>query len=177
MSDAFIGEIRMLGFNFPPKNWAACDGQLLLIAQNTALFSILGTTYGGNGTTNFGLPDFRGRVPISFGQGPGLSDRTQGEIAGVESVTLVAAEIPTHNHGGAPLANVAVGASKSPSGSFPATPAVNVRFRTMYSNAAADTQSATSLPSVGLGQAHANIMPYQCILFAICQVGVFPPRP
>src|SRR5262245_26202423 len=98
MSDPFIAEIKMFGGNFAPLGWATCDGQLLPISQYTALFSLLGTTYGGDGVTNFALPDLRGRVPMHPGQGPGLSPRTLGEKAGTETVTLTTAQLPAHNH-------------------------------------------------------------------------------
>src|SRR3954468_23228168 len=98
MSEPFLGEIRMFGGNFAPRGWAFCNGQILSIAQNTALFSLLGTTYGGNGQTTFGLPDLRGRVAVSAGQGPGLSNYSLGELAGSESVTLTSANMPAHNH-------------------------------------------------------------------------------
>jgi microcystin-dependent protein len=178
MSDAFIAEIRMVGFNFPPKNWAQCDGQVLPIAQNTALFSLLGTTYGGNGTSNFALPDLRGRIPIHTGQGPGLSDYVQGQKAGVENVTLTTNQIPAHNHGGTLFANSATGTATSPTGLVPSAPAgVNPRFAKMYSSAATDTTNSTALVSQGGGQAHSNLMPYLSVLFVICQFGVFPARP
>lgn len=96
--EPFLGEIRWVGFNFAPKGWATCDGQLMPISQNTALFSLLGTMYGGNGQTTFALPDMRGRVPLHSGQGPGLSPRDQGETGGLETVTLTTAEIPSHTH-------------------------------------------------------------------------------
>src|SRR5215475_4860563 len=98
MSNPFLGEIRMVPFNFAPKGWALCNGQILSIAQNTALFSLLGTTYGGNGVTTFALPDFRGRTPIHFGQGPGLSNRALGQVGGEENHTLIVAELPSHTH-------------------------------------------------------------------------------
>lgn len=98
MSDPFLGEIRMVGFNFNPVGWALCNGQLLPIAQNSALFALLGTTFGGNGTTTFGLPDLRGRAPVGMGNGPGLTPIVQGEQAGVEQVTLLQTQMPTHTH-------------------------------------------------------------------------------
>src|SRR5438477_6856604 len=112
--DPFVGEIRMFGGNFAPRDWAVCDGQLLAIAQNTALFSLLGTTFGGNGQTTFGLPDLRGRVPIHWGQGPGLSPRTEGESAGTESVTVSANELPPHTHALALGATQSAGDSSKP---------------------------------------------------------------
>src|SRR6201988_2605027 len=98
MADPFVAEIRFFPFNFAPKGWAWCDGQLLPLSQNTALFSLLGTTYGGNGKSNFALPDLRGNAPLHFGQGPGLSDYVQGEFSGQESVTLLSSEMPLHTH-------------------------------------------------------------------------------
>jgi microcystin-dependent protein len=112
MSEPFIGEIRMVGFNFAPRGWAQCAGQLMSIAQNSALFSLLGTMYGGNGQTTFGLPDLRGRGPVGIGQGPGLANITQGELSGVESVTLLNAQMPAHSHSvPASMAPVAVSGS------------------------------------------------------------------
>src|SRR5438270_2669849 len=99
MSEPFLGEIRMFGGNFAPRGWSLCNGQLLPIAQNTALFSLLGTTYGGNGQTTFALPDLRGRVPLHWGQGPGLSNYDLGEQTGTESVTLLSTQMPAHSHG------------------------------------------------------------------------------
>ena len=98
MSEPFLGEIRMVGFNFAPQGWAFCQGQIMSIAQNTALFSLLGTMYGGNGQTTFGLPDLQGRSPVGIGQGPGLSPIVQGEMAGTENVTLLASNMPMHTH-------------------------------------------------------------------------------
>src|SRR5512132_2194680 len=98
MADPFIAEIRLFAGNFAPRGWATCDGQLLSIAQNTALFSLLGTTYGGNGQTNFALPDLRGRAAIHQGQGPGLSQYVLGEVGGLENVTLITTQIPAHTH-------------------------------------------------------------------------------
>src|ERR1041385_5154353 len=98
MSQPFIAEIILVGFNFAPRGYALCNGQLLSIAQNSALFSLLGTTYGGNGTTTFALPDLRGRSPMHFGSGPGLTPRVQGEVFGTESVTILQSQMPPHNH-------------------------------------------------------------------------------
>lgn len=98
MSEPFIGEVRAVGFNFAPRGWALCAGQLMSIAQNTALFSLLGTTFGGDGMTKFGLPDYRGRSPVGMGNGPGLSAITQGQASGTETVTLLTAQMPSHNH-------------------------------------------------------------------------------
>src|SRR5439155_18983562 len=109
MSEPFLGEIRLFGFNFAPRGWAFCQGQLLPIAQNTALFSLLGTTYGGNGQTTFALPDLRGRVAVGFGQGPGLSNIDLGQVSGAETATLTQAQMPAHGH----LASVSQAAASS----------------------------------------------------------------
>src|ERR1700719_3340863 len=118
MATPYIGEIRMFGGNFAPRNWALCNGQLLLISQNTALFSILGTTYGGNGTTTFGLPNLQGRVPIHWGSGAGLSTYAPGQTAGAESVTLLQSNLPPHSH--AVNAIASGGNQASPAGTVPA---------------------------------------------------------
>jgi microcystin-dependent protein len=122
MSEPFLGEIRMVGFNFEPKGWAYCNGQLMSIAQNSALFALLGTTFGGDGVTTFGLPDLRGRSPVGMGTGPGLSTITQGEESGNENVTILQTQMPMHNHPltGATAAvaipvNITPGSSKTPS--------------------------------------------------------------
>src|SRR6476469_8648149 len=98
MTQPFLGQIQPFGFGFAPRGWALCNGQIMSISQNTALFSLLGTMYGGNGTTTFALPDLRGRIPISFGQGPGLTPRDQGEMGGEETVTLLSQQMPMHTH-------------------------------------------------------------------------------
>src|SRR3984893_4324338 len=114
MSEPFLGQIMLVGFNFAPQGWAFCNGQLLSISQNTALFSLLGTTYGGNGTTNFALPDLRGRAAVGFGQGPGLSNYDLGQSTGSEMVTLTVGQMPAHNH--LVAANAATATASSPSG-------------------------------------------------------------
>ena len=113
MSDPFIGEIRMVGFNYNPQGWALCQGQLLPIAQNTALFALLGTTFGGDGRTTFGLPDFRGRTPVGAGTGPALTPIVQGERSGNESVTLQQPQMPMHTHSASGTASLSVGATPS----------------------------------------------------------------
>lgn len=162
----------MFGFDFPPRGWATCSGQILPIAQNQALFSLLGTTYGGNGVTVFALPDLRGRAPIHTGQGPGLSNRTQGERAGEETHTLISSEMPSHPH----LMNVA----NAPTTGNPAAaallaaPATSQLFR---SGAAPDvTLSAAAVGSAGGNQPHANLQPFVVINFSIALQGVFPSR-
>src|SRR5262252_4819881 len=140
MSDPFLGMIALFGFNFAPRGWAFCNGQLLSIAQNTALFALLGTNFGGNGTSTFGLPDLRGRVPVGFGQGQGLSDITIGEVSGVENLTLLLSNMPSHTHT-ITLSNLTgvlhvvdgAGNSRTPVGNVPAVEAAGVTA--MYSNA------------------------------------------
>lgn len=173
MATPFVAEIRMFGGNFAPKNNAFCNGQIIAISQNTALFSLLGTTYGGNGTTTFALPDLRGRMPIGFGQGPGLSDYSLGEQSGVESVTLLATEIPSHSH--VPVGSSAAGTSTNPSN---AVWAASVGGRTpppLYTGAAALVPMAPALPAGG-NQPHSNMQPYLAISFIIALTGVFPAR-
>ncbi|MCU1356488.1 MAG: Tail Collar domain protein [Acidimicrobiales bacterium] len=164
MTEPMIGEIRMVGFTFAPRGWAMCNGQLLPISQNTALFSLLGTTYGGNGQTTFGLPDFRGRMPVHRGQGPGLANRDQGEAAGVEAVTLTTAEIPAHQHAGAastgdPTSNRATGTAPARGGAYGQPDGAG---------------AAGSL--VGGSQPHPNLPPYLVVNFIIALEGIFPSR-
>ena len=170
MSEPFIGEIRMFAGNFAPRNWAFCDGQLLAISQNDALFSLLGTIYGGDGRTTFGLPDLRSRTPIHAGTGPGLSPRRIGERGGVETVTLTTAQLPAHGHGGA-VAVDDVANSSSPAGNTLADSSTPV-----YVPGGADGMNATSVSAAGGGQAHPNMMPFQAIHFIISLFGIFPSR-
>jgi microcystin-dependent protein len=176
MADPFIGEIRMFGGNFAPTGWAMCDGQLLPISQNAALFSILGTYFGGNGTTNFALPDLRGRVPIHQGQGPGLSPYAVGENAGTENVTLTSNQMPIHTH----VVHVdgTGGGKNSPSGNFLGTVATGAQEK-MYS-ASTGNANATMNPGM-IAPAGGNlpvpiIQPFECVTFIIALVGIFPSR-
>lgn len=176
MSEPFLGEVRIFACNFAPYGWAMCNGQILSIAQNSALFSLLGTQYGGNGTTNFALPDLRGRIPTHKGQGLGLSPYDQGEQIGEEAVTLLTTEMPIHSH---PLAlDTDTGTSTSPSGTLPAVPNINPRFpKQMYSTAAPTvTMLANSLGASGGNQPHNNLMPYLTFNFCIALAGIFPSR-
>ena len=171
MSEPFVAEIRIFGFNFAPKGWAFCDGQLLPIAQNTALFSLLGTTYGGNGQTTFALPDLQDRSPMQPGQGPGLTDRFEGETSGAETVTLATAEIPSHTHG--------LGASNTPGDTPIAVGDTLARATGAYQSNAAQNlvqMHAQGLASAGGGQPHDNRQPYLVLNFCIALQGVFPPR-
>mgnify|MGYP001818084216 CR=1 FL=1 len=173
MSEPFIGEIRMFGGNFAPRGWALCDGQLLQIAQNDALFSLLGTIYGGDGRTTFGLPDLRGRVPIHMGQGPGLSSRQIGSKAGAETVTLTSAHLPAHTH--AMGASGQAGTSASPTAAVPAAVGLTAQYSTAGVSPA-NEMNAAAVSSAGGGQSHVNIQPFQCVTFIIALTGIFPSR-
>ncbi|MBL8212191.1 MAG: phage tail protein [Bryobacterales bacterium] len=172
MADQFVGEIRIFGFNFPPKGWATCDGQLLPISQNTALFSLLGTQYGGDGKSTFALPNLQGSSPINQGQGPGLSERYVGETGGVSNVTLIQSELPGHSHTAAALTDP--GDLKDPTN--------RVLARSAGGNAYAAagalvTFNPQTLGITGSGQPHNNTQPYLTMLFCIAMQGIFPQRP
>jgi microcystin-dependent protein len=184
MADPFVAEIRIFGFNFAPKGWAQCNGQILPISQNTALFSLIGTFYGGNGTSNFGLPNLEGRVPIHVGgqsgQGSGLSPYDLGETGGNETITLSTSQIASHNH--ALAASTANATTNNPSGAILAKGNWNLQGNSgavaTYTAAAPDTQM--NMQAVGLegrGSAHNNIMPSLVLNYCIAMVGVFPQRP
>jgi microcystin-dependent protein len=170
MSDPFVAEIRMMGFNFAPRGWATCDGQILAISQNTALFSLLGTNYGGNGTNTFGLPNLQAKAPIQQGQGPGLSLYNLGQIAGSSSISLLQSEIPNHSHTFGAIN--AIGDSNNPGGAVPA----RVIGETPYASAAPNTALATTIVPSGGNQPHNNMMPYLVVNFCIALQGIFPPR-
>lgn len=170
--DPFVAEIRIFAGNFAPTGWATCDGQLLPISQNTALFALLGTIYGGNGQSNFALPNLQGRAPMHYGQGPGLSNRLQGESAGSATVTLIQSEIPVHTHN-IMTANAA-GDSNQASG--------NVLARS--SNASVYSTSGppvvqlnpSTLAPTGGGLPHNNMQPFLTLTFIIALQGIFPPH-
>lgn len=166
MATPFIAQIQMFSFAFAPRNWAQCNGQLLPIAQNQALFSLLGTTYGGNGTTTFGLPDLRGRTPLHFGQGPGLSNRSLGQVGGIESVTLTSTQIPSHTH------TVSANTAAPTLG----TPAGNLWAQGNYSASGASPMAAGDVGNSGGSQPHPNLSPYLTINFCIALAGIFPSR-
>jgi microcystin-dependent protein len=171
MAEPFLAEIRVFPYNFAPRGWLACDGQLLPISQNTALFSLLGTTYGGDGRSTFALPDLRGRFPMGVGQGPGLSDRQLGELPGSETVVLTTAQMPAHNHG---LRATSTANTSNPSGAALANVGTNgAAYRTPGVLAA----SSSSLVSAGGNQPHENRQPALALIFCIATQGVFPPRP
>jgi microcystin-dependent protein len=170
MADPFVAEIRIFGFNFAPTGWALCNGQILPISQNTALFSLLGTTYGGNGQSTFALPNMQGNAPMHPGQGPGLSLHDLGEQAGEEFVTLLESEIPAHSHA---LQGVEDDASfKSPANMLLAS------GNQMYlTPAAVNTNLAfQAIAPAGGSLPHNNMMPYLTLNFCIALQGVFPPR-
>lgn len=170
MSDSFLAEIRVFPYNFVPRGWAACDGQLLSISQNAALFSLVGTTYGGDGRTTFGLPDLRGRFPMGQGQGPGLSARQLGDQVGAETVTLAAQQMPTHNH---VLRSTAAANSSNPSGAALANVATN---GPVYRMPGTLVPSSSSLAPAGGNQPHDNRQPALALIFCIATQGIYPPR-
>jgi microcystin-dependent protein len=166
MSEPFLAEVRMVAFNFAPRGWAFCDGQLLPINQNQALFSLLGTTFGGDGRVNFALPDFRGRTPIHTGGSAGSQHRL-GERSGAETVTLNATELPGHTH--TLTATSDSGSSPMPTGNF--LGALNNAYRSDGGDAVLASSSVTS---VGGNQAHNNMQPFLSIRFCIALQGIFP---
>ena len=166
MSSPFLGEIRPFGFNFNPRGWLACQGQILSIAQNPALFALLGTQYGGNGTTTFALPDLRGRVPMGQGAGPGLTNRLMGELGGEENHTLTTGEMPAHSHTLGVSSTLAT--NNSPAGGFPA--------QTRGPTYSSSTDSTISGNVTGGGLAHNNLQPYLVVNYCIAIQGIFPSR-
>jgi microcystin-dependent protein len=176
MAEPFIGEIRMFGGNFAPSGWALCNGQLLSIAQNSALFSILGTSFGGNGQTTFGLPDLRGRVPIQQGQGLGLSPYNIGQQGGSEQVTLLQAQMPAHNH----IVNATSdnASTDAASANLLATPSAGrgQNASQIYGTGAAVTMAPTMIAPSGGSQPHENVQPYLCVTFIIALEGIYPSR-
>ncbi|HEV6968242.1 phage tail protein [Roseateles sp.] len=171
MSEPFIAEIRVLPFNFAPTGWATCDGQLIPISQNTALFALLGTTYGGDGRVTFALPNLGGRMAMGFGQGPGLSPRELGESVGQASVTLTDSQVPTHVHG---LMGGSSGLAASPANAVMAPPANGASV--YRAPGALAPMAAESLSQTGGGAAHENRQPVQGLNFCIALQGIFPAR-
>jgi microcystin-dependent protein len=173
MADPFVAEIRIFPFNFAPRGWAWCDGQLLPLSQNTALFSLLGTTYGGNGKSNFALPNLQGSAPMHPGQGRGLSLHDLGETGGTETVTLLDSEIPSHTH--TLRASSEDADLKSPSATRSmARSAGGFLYQTTTTNL--QSMSGSALAPAGGDQPHNNMMPYLTFYFNIALQGVFPPR-
>ena len=176
MSNPYVGEIRIFGFNFAPVGWATCDGQILSISQNTALFSLLGTNYGGNGTTTFALPNFQGDTGVNQGQGPGLSQYFVGQQSGTTTVTLNQNNLPQHNH----VINTR-GAGNSTQGLHAPTSTAFLGDSDpdrLYNTTATPTLSMApqAIGSSGQGQPHDNMQPYLVLLFCIALRGVYPPR-
>ena len=171
MSEPFVGEIRMFAGNFAPRGWAFCDGQLLAVSQNDALFSLLGTIYGGDGRTTFGLPDLRGRVPVHAGQGPGLSNYRLGASGGAESVTLTTNQLPSHSH---PLqATDNLGTTPNPSGNVLAK---STTIDAYFPDTPSTALNNNSITNVGGSQSHTNLMPFLCVHFIIALFGIYPSR-
>jgi microcystin-dependent protein len=166
MSEPFLGEIRMFAGNFPPRGWAKCDGQLMAISQNDALFALLGTTYGGDGVTTFGLPDLRSRIPLHQGQGTGLSSYALGQAAGTETITLTSNQIPQHSH----LMSAPNASTNSPS-----LAAFGSNGLAIYKvPPASATMAANIIQNAGGNQPHENLMPFLVVTFIIALEGIFP---
>lgn len=171
MSEPFVGEIRMFAGNFAPRGWAFCDGQLLAVSQNDALFSLLGTIYGGDGRTTFGLPDMRGRIPIHAGSGPGLSPRRLGAKGGAENVTLTVNQLPSHTH--TMSASSATGTDPNPANEVLSESTLD----RIYGDGPVDEYlTARSVTSVGGSRSHTNLQPFLCINFIIALFGIYPSR-
>jgi microcystin-dependent protein len=173
MASPFLGEVKIFAGNFAPRGWAMCNGQLMSISQNTALFSILGTTYGGNGQTTFALPDFRSRLPVHQGQGPGLTPYNLGEMNGVENVTLLSSQIPLHNH--AVNASTGAGTAVAAGGGFWATDGAS-RGGKLYASTGGAAMGTGAIGQTGGGVPHNNIQPFLALNFIVALQGVFPAR-
>ena len=171
MADQFVAEIRIFPFNFAPIGWAQCNGQILPISQNTALFSLLGTTYGGDGKSNFALPNFQGNTPMHSGQGPGLSLRDLGESGGSDTVTLLPTELPGHSHGA--NCNAGMGDQYGPPGNFWATDAGG---NLEYAPTATGTMANGAVQNMGGSEPHNNLQPYLTLNFCIALQGIYPSR-
>lgn len=173
MSEPFIGQVILFGGNFAPRGWAFCAGQIMSIAQNTALFSILGTTYGGNGTTTFALPDLRGRVPVGPGQGPGLSNYDLGQVGGTETNTLLISQMPMHNH--LLTASNQPADQASPQGNFLATEPTG-STAIYHTGPAAETLNPSAITLTGGSQPVNNLQPYLGLNYIIALEGIYPSR-
>jgi microcystin-dependent protein len=171
MSDQFLAEIRIVGFEFAPTGWATCDGQVLPIQQNTALFSLLGTNYGGNGTSNFALPNLQDSFAIGAGQGSGLTPRAPGETGGSASVTLLQSQMPQHAHG---LLATAAATTGAPAGAALATTATGAAAYRIPSSTV--SMAPDALGPAGGAQPHNNRQPYSGLMFCIAMQGIYPPR-
>jgi microcystin-dependent protein len=175
MADQFISEIRMFAGNFAPVGWALCNGQLMPISQNTALFSLLGTNFGGDGQSTFGLPNLQGSVPLAFGNGAGLTPRDMGETGGEANVTLLQSEMPQHTH--AAQASTG-GGTDSPAGAVWGESKLGKTPMNVYAASGANNvaMSPQALAGAGSYQPHNNMPPYQCLTFIIALQGIFPAR-
>ena len=175
MSEPFLGEIKIVGFNFPPRGWADCDGQAMSISQNSALFALFGTFYGGDAETFFNLPDLRGRVPIHEGSGPGLSNRNHGQNGGVETHYLTQNQMPNHTHTGSVVTTTQEGDRSDPNGAYMARPEDPLQ---PYGGAAGGTMAGDSVQigAVGAGQAVDNMPPFLVLRFVVALTGIFPSR-
>jgi microcystin-dependent protein len=172
--EAFIGTIMAFGGNFAPRGWAFCDGRLLPISQYTAVFALLGTIYGGNGQTNFALPDLRGRVAVGMGNGPGLSPVVEGQMGGTETVTLVGTQIPVHSH---TVGASTAGGSVAPTNAFLAVPVDSQGgVGAGYTGSANTTLNPATIGGGGGNQPHENRQPYLGVNYIICLEGIFPSR-
>lgn len=172
MSDPYVGEIRMFAGSYAPQGWELCQGQLLSIEENEVLFYVLGTTYGGDGQTNFALPDLRGRVPVHAGAAPGLTQRVPGESGGVERVTLTQQQMPAHTHALSASGNAA-DATRDASNGVPAVVAGTNIYGPVTTPGA---MKANVISAAGGGLPHDNMAPYLCVNFIISLYGVFPPQ-
>ena len=171
MANPYVGEIRIFGGNFAPSGWAFCNGAIQAIAQNNTLFTLIGTTYGGDGQSTFALPDLQGRVPVGLGQGTGLTNRIIGEKSGVENVTLTVPQIPAHTH--VPLCSTDAGDSISPAGTYWAANA-NTSLPQFAAAPNATSMNAAGVANAGGSQPHNNLMPLLTISFIISLFGIFP---
>ena len=174
MTEPFVAEIRIFGFNFAPKGWAVCNGQLMPISQNTALFSLLGTTYGGDGRSTFALPNLQGSAPMGWGQGPGLSDRVLGETGGSNAITLLDSEVVVHSHTLSAQAGAAN--QNDPTGKYFGTVFGGGALYHAPGGAAPTTMAPQALAPSGGSLPHNNLQPYLTLNFCIALQGVFPPR-
>lgn len=172
MAEPYVGEIRMFAGNFAPQGWAYCDGRLLAVSENDALFSLLGTTYGGDGVTSFGLPDMRGRLPIHAGTGPGLSPRRLGVKDGVEAVTVTVNQLPSHNHEFKGTDELA--ASPNPESNVVARSTVVKAY--IKNDVVNQNLNLDTLSHVGGSRSHTNLMPFLCVNFIISLFGIYPSR-
>ncbi len=177
MSAPFIGEIRIFAFNFAPTGWALCNGQLMPISQNTSLYALLGTTYGGDGRTTFGLPNLQGSAPLQAGQGPGLGLYDLGEAWGEQAITLLQWELPAHSH--SVRGTASAGFQSSPVSAVWATARVGRQFENHYAQTAGNgqTMNVQALSITGGGSPHNNMPPYLVLNFCIALQGLFPARP